>query len=343
MITTKVNLDFAGILDLGYQGENDARSFVFDVYEWMEHFQPGGSVRLLALRPGEIDSYPCVLEVDGNLAEWVVGLADMAIPGNGQVELQYAVGDTIVKSKRFRTSIGASIADPSGEVPKPQEPWVQQVLDAAERAAKFAKEAGEACNIFVAEYGVTTYAELKAAYAAGKFLVAICKNAPQPSGITVDICACLDSVREDRVTFTYSSSNHNSVFVCKESGWSYEYYLLIDKYAAKYHATEHSKDGSDPITPESIGAIPALGESIADPETNIDELTLTKCYLCGSTVIKNGLQGNLPFASSFLLKVDDYTGDGRRAIQTATKNNSTNPVQKWRLWNGSVWSPWQEG
>ena len=137
MIKTKVKLDFDGVLELGYPGENEARGFEFDVSEWMGVFTEGGSLALLAKRPWEPDYYPCVLEVDGTTATWVVGLADVAIPGNnGKVVLQYKIGDTVVRSRVFPTVICEGIGGDQGEVPEPQEPWVQQVLDAADKIVK---------------------------------------------------------------------------------------------------------------------------------------------------------------------------------------------------------------
>lgn len=143
MITTNVCLDFSGILDIGYQGEENARAFAFDFSPWMEHFASGGSVRLLARRPGEVEAYPCVVTVEDMAATWAVQLADVEIPGNGSLELQYAVGNSIIKSKNFNTSIRASIAGSVGESPEPHEAWVQEVLEAADRAEGAAYRAND--------------------------------------------------------------------------------------------------------------------------------------------------------------------------------------------------------
>lgn len=141
MIETKINLDFDGVLDLGRAGETEARCFIFDLYGWMDHFNAGGRVHLLARRPWETESYPCVLTVDGNKAVWIVRNADVALPGNGSVELQYSVGDSVVLSSVWRTHIGESLVAAAGDPPKPQTPWVQEVLQSAEKSAKAAADA----------------------------------------------------------------------------------------------------------------------------------------------------------------------------------------------------------
>lgn len=191
-------------------------------------------------------------------------------------------------------------------------------------------------GIFVAEYGKTPYADIKAAWDKGKAIV--CRNT---SGSTYyKYCAGLHDVfistTAVRSYFTFVATdgvNIRTYKIFSDNYWSAYNGSFSNNYASKDHTH----------TPEDIGAIPAVGESISDPEVNIDDLTLTKCYMCGSTVVKKGLKGDLPFNASFFLEVKDFTGIGTRAKQIATLNNTKNPLERKRLWNGTVWSAWQDG
>ena len=336
MITTTVTPEHTGVLFLGRKGEKDARKFVFDMSNWIREMvsagAPIGEVILLVLRPRERTPYRATVTVSGTDLVWVPQPEDLAKTGEGSIELQMITpGGAILKSAIIHTRAEGCLGDSEGPAPEDQPGWFRQVLENtedvleaakdAEAAAKRAEAAAEDAEsgVLIAEYGVTPNAELREAWADGRTIV--CKNG--------EYVYTLESVRQSGTWFNFVSI--------------YDHIIRRCHCAAHGYWTEDSYDIIREITPERIGALPALGESISDPETNIDELTLTKCYLCGASVIKKGLKGDLPFDSSFLLKVDDYTGDGRRAIQTATKNSSTSPVQKWRLWNGNVWSAWQEG
>lgn len=351
MITTTVTPEYTGVLFLGRKGEENARQFIFDVKYWVSDFNipsdDGYEIRLLVKRPRERTAYPATLLHEGSFAwVWKPQPADFAKAGEGEIELQFVMAeDTVMKSAVIRTKSEGCIGDSEGPVPEDQPGWFQQVLDSteevqasaeqvlavaktvapnaarAEEAAKRAEEAADSAEsgVFIAEYGVTPNAELREAWADGKTIVC----------------------RKDIYVYTLVSVT--------QGGTWFNFVYIYDGIISRVHCTasgywnETSYGITSGITPEDIGAISAIGESIADPETNIDDLRLTKCYLCGSTVIKNGLKGDLPWKSSFLLKAEDFTGTGTRAVQTAYKNHNTNTGRKWRLWNGHGWSAWQNG
>jgi hypothetical protein len=354
MITTTVTPEYTGVLFLGRKGEENARQFIFDVKDWVSDFNipsdDGYEIRLLVKRPRERTAYPATLLHEGFFTwVWKPQSADFAKAGEGEIELQFVMAeDTVMKSAVIRTKSEGCIGDSEGPVPEDQPGWFQQVLDSteevqasaeqvlavaetvapnaarAEEAAKRAEEAADSAEsgVFVAEYGKTPNAELTEAWEAGKYIV--CKD-NEFSGSVYPLC----HVMSDGTYFTFNIPDIDGIAYCSSnsSGWNKGTF-----------AYDYSN-----ITPESIGAISAGGESISSPETNIDDLRLTKCYLCGSTVIKNGLKGDLPWKSSFLLKVEDFYGDGSRVVQTAYKNHTTNTGRQWRLWNGHEWSAWQDG
>lgn len=124
------------VLSLGREGENAVRQIIFDITDWHSEFGKNGVVTLLAQRPGEAEPYPVAVTVSGSSVTWPVSAADTAKPGvYGQAELQYRIGDVVVKSAIWRTFIADSLGTPSPTPPDPQQAWVDQVLDAAQQAS----------------------------------------------------------------------------------------------------------------------------------------------------------------------------------------------------------------
>jgi len=353
MITTKVSLENPGVLFLGRRGEKNARQFVFDVNRWAEDLLQDKldsyHYRLLVLRPREKTPYAAETTLNGEGLVWVPQPADFAKSGEGSIEIQF-VSDAgaVLKSALIRTRSEGCIGDSEGPVPEDHPGWYKRVLGAVEDSARAAQsaeqsagKAAEVSNVFVAEYGKTSFAEVKKAWEEGKAIVCHVSNnyggyCAGLSYVYLGTSGTTNYFEFVRVETAHSEKKLVTYEVYawisnpSNSGWSQSTTDLDSTYADKDHTH----------TPESIGAISALGESISDPETNIDALVLTKNYLCGATVIKNGLKGDLPFPGSFLLKVEDFTGDGRRSKQTALRNNVKNPQQKWRYWNGTAWSAW---
>jgi len=128
---------------LGRQGEHLARCIVFDIRDWQALYGEG-SVHLLAQRSGEEVPYPCAVTVVDGMALWVVRAADVAVAGRGKAELQYRVGDTVVKSELYGTEIRSAMGEAGPVPPEPQQSWVERVLQSADAAAQSAKDAREA-------------------------------------------------------------------------------------------------------------------------------------------------------------------------------------------------------
>ena len=125
------------VLSLGREGENAVRQIIFDITDWHSEFGKNGVVTLLAQRPGEAEPYPVAVTVSGSSVTWPVSAADTAKPGvYGQAELQYRIGDVVVKSAIWRTFIADSLGMPSPTPPEPQQAWVDQVLEAAQQVEK---------------------------------------------------------------------------------------------------------------------------------------------------------------------------------------------------------------
>lgn len=131
------------IVVLGRRNENLARCVLFDIVEWQRTYGEG-SVQLLAQRCQDPTPYPCVVAVENGIVRWEIKAADVAIPGEGHAELQYHVGDVLVKSDIYRTWTLPALGEPGAEPPEPAQDWVDTVLQAAREAEQSAQDARDA-------------------------------------------------------------------------------------------------------------------------------------------------------------------------------------------------------
>lgn len=131
MITT--NAATGHTLLLGREGENLARSMIFDIADWISAYGDG-TASLIAQRSGDTEPYPCTVTVDGSFVTWLVTAVDTARQGHGKCELRYAVGDVLVKSETWRTYTADALGTPAPEAPEPQKAWVDKVLAAGQAA-----------------------------------------------------------------------------------------------------------------------------------------------------------------------------------------------------------------
>ena len=104
---------------LGIEGENFARSVVFDISDWISAYGVG-TVSMIAQRSRDKEPYPCNITMDGNTAVWSSTSADTALHGYGKCELRYSVGDVLVKSETWRTYTADALGTPALEPPEPQ-------------------------------------------------------------------------------------------------------------------------------------------------------------------------------------------------------------------------------
>lgn len=139
----------SSLLWLGRTGENNAREIVFDIHHWQDEYGLG-IVELIVKRPGEESMYPVAVEMEGGFVHWVISSADVEYAGtDGRAELRYYVGDTLVKSKIWVTSISQSLELSKIVPPEPQQSWIDQVIQAgadAKAAALDAKTAAESAS-----------------------------------------------------------------------------------------------------------------------------------------------------------------------------------------------------
>jgi len=114
---------------IGRHGENKARQILFDISRWKKLYG-SGTVALLHRRCGDIEAYPCLIEIDGNFVVWTIMESDLAKVGQGQCELQYLKGETVVKSEVWVTKVNKSLTHCGNSCDNPQDSWVTKVLQA---------------------------------------------------------------------------------------------------------------------------------------------------------------------------------------------------------------------
>lgn len=121
-------------LDLGYQGENKARTIEIDMSAWLEEF-PGAAVGLMVRRPDEDTFYPAALEHNGDIVRWTITSGDVLIAGEGEAQIILTNEDDVeLRSRIVKTKISASLSGTEVEAPPPQATWVGEVLNAAAQA-----------------------------------------------------------------------------------------------------------------------------------------------------------------------------------------------------------------
>ena len=132
---------------LGRQGENLATQVIFDLSDWI--FGYGiGTAELIAQRAGDEKPYPVSTDKQGNQLIWAVSDFDTesatSYGRSGRCELRYYVGDILVKSRTWQTTVSKAMDTPSStRPPAADQGWVEQVL-ATGAAAKASADAAKA-------------------------------------------------------------------------------------------------------------------------------------------------------------------------------------------------------
>lgn len=111
---------------LGHTGENDAVRVAFSLLPFQQTF-PGGRPALLVKRPKETEAYPVPLEVDGAEAYWTVSSTDTETAGFGQAELQWYLGDVLVKSDKFDFTVIQALEAGAEPPDEPSKRWFDAI------------------------------------------------------------------------------------------------------------------------------------------------------------------------------------------------------------------------
>jgi len=129
MITEVVTAnESAYLLDIGRQGEREARQVVFDL-SWMVENFGDGTAALLHQRSQDGLPYQVDAVQDGNTLTWTVTDIDTAYVGYGKAEIRWTVGDALAKTVIYKTRVAESITGDT-EIPDPYQSWYDAMVEA---------------------------------------------------------------------------------------------------------------------------------------------------------------------------------------------------------------------
>lgn len=123
------------ILLLGKVGENLATRVIIDASEWQDG---SGTFQLLVKRADE-ELFTATIEQEDGVVTWLIPAAEIGAAGYGEIELNYLVGESKMKSARVDTRVFSSIEIDS--LPPNGLTWSQMVLAAIQDARDAADEA----------------------------------------------------------------------------------------------------------------------------------------------------------------------------------------------------------
>lgn len=143
MNTVTANHD--GWTIIGRQGENERTIVRFPAAEVFLEY-PEAEVVILHQRHGDPSAYPVnpvyvAVSAEDRAVEWLIISGDVAQVGRGQAQLDFMVGNTVVKTMIYTTNTLPSLG--GGEVPEPWESWVKEIL----RSNAAAMEAAEKLQV----------------------------------------------------------------------------------------------------------------------------------------------------------------------------------------------------
>ena len=126
-----------GVLNLGVQGENNARRVVFDTSNFSSSY--GDGTAQVLYKPQGLNAYKVDITEDNGTAYWILKNTDTANDGYGELEFQWVndKGALLAKPVRYRTFIKKSVEyDESGRPPEHYVSWIDTLEKLAEKIEK---------------------------------------------------------------------------------------------------------------------------------------------------------------------------------------------------------------
>lgn len=124
-----------GYVKIGYSPEHKAREFCFDIAQYMAMW-PNAKPRMLVQRKGDISTYIADTQLDGTTITWMISRYDTDKVGSGNMWVAFYNEEDEQLGLTPATTINVEAGPPSinGYIPpETAVPWVQRVLEAADR------------------------------------------------------------------------------------------------------------------------------------------------------------------------------------------------------------------
>lgn len=136
-----VELDKAGTISLGRQGEKNAAVVIWDISKWEKSYGKGKATLLYTLEGAENTPYPCQVQVIDGQARWLITPTELMLASFGKCQLVYCIGDEIVvKSPVYQTRVQVSLGEKTTQPPESFTGWVDEVLAAGSLADEAVKQ-----------------------------------------------------------------------------------------------------------------------------------------------------------------------------------------------------------
>jgi len=194
MITETITAnDSAYLLDIGRQGEREARQIVFDL-SWMAENFGDGTAALLHQRSQDGLPYQVNAVQDGTTLTWTVTDTDTAFMGYGKAEIRWTVGDALAKTVIYKTRVAESITGDT-EIPDPYQSWYDQMVEtvgaeAEQRAETVAREAAvDAVSGYVEQASASAESASESAQSAQASAESAARSAEALSGLSAVMTA----------------------------------------------------------------------------------------------------------------------------------------------------------
>lgn len=131
---------------IGKELDSGTLNVIFDVSEWQSAYPDLVQYHIEVSAPSGIIYLPTDVKLEGNKLVWPITAADTAIDGNGAYQIVATGKDGQRKTSDTRSLYVGKILDgtDASDPPEPSKPWVDAVLDAADRAEEAAKRAESA-------------------------------------------------------------------------------------------------------------------------------------------------------------------------------------------------------
>ena len=144
MIITTVETDSGALLQIGRQGEHDARRVWFDLNWLVENFGEGEAV-LVHQRTNDEAPYICQTTREENRLIWVIDEIDTAYEGFGKAEIRWTVDGALAKTVIYKTSVLKSLTGDT-VIPDPYESWYDRMIEQIGDNQEYAQQAAAAAQ-----------------------------------------------------------------------------------------------------------------------------------------------------------------------------------------------------
>ena len=124
------------VIPLGYQYDNEALQVIFPggiIESITDEFPSTGTFSIWYRRSGDALGYPIgnpLVQHINNTVVWTITEAELANPGQAQVQLRYVINEVCVMSQIFIANISDSV-DIGTDIPEPMEAWADAIIRAS--------------------------------------------------------------------------------------------------------------------------------------------------------------------------------------------------------------------